>query len=351
MKKVSIIIPVYNGEKYIKRCLNSIVNQTYKNIEILIINDGSTDKTVEKLEEINDERIKIFNRENKGVSKARNFGIDVCTGEYLLFCDADDWLETNLIESMMKLIVKADYDLIRFNYYVNKTEKSNYSKGMDIEIESDNKLNLNNIINGMIKAKIPSYIWTLFIKKDFIINNKLRFDEDIYIAEDKVFLLKHLLKNPKTYIENEAYYHYYYNLDSAMHKKDFKKKIDNIIKVNKKINNLLNENNEKVLIDYNIALTAYSIERFIFDIYREESKKSAIKTFEKIKNSQETKEIFENCKKENLKIFKGYNVKCINYLYNCKYDKLFRLYYFQKIKYLIRNKLIKLKTYIKEKRS
>lgn len=351
MEKVSVIIPVYNGEKYIKRCLNSIINQTYKNIEIIIINDGSTDKTVEKIEEISDERIKLFNRENKGVSNARNFGINVCTGKFLIFCDADDWLEANLIENMMQLIVKADYDLIRFNYSINKTEKNNYCKGIDIETKRDNKLNLNQMIDGIIKAKIPAYIWTLFIKKDFIISNKIKFDEDIYIAEDKLFLLKYLLQEPKIYIEDKAYYHYFYNPHSAMHKKDFKKKIDNIINVNKKINNLLDKNNKKELIDYNIALTAYSIERFIFDIYREDNKKSAIKTFEKIKNTKDTKEIFENYKKEDLKIFKGYNVKNIYYLYNCKYNKLFRLYFFQKIKYLVRNELIKLKTYIKEKRS
>lgn len=347
MKKVSIIIPVYNGEKYIKRCINSVVNQTYKNIEIIIIDDGSTDGTGKIIKEINDKRIIIFNIENKGVSHARNYGIDVSTGDYIMFCDADDWIEKDLIENMIQIVKKNEYDVIRFNYYVNKSKKNNYSKGKNIESNKENDTNITKMIEGIIKAKISSYVWLLFIKKEFIVNNKLKFNENIYVMEDKIFFLQCLYKKPKIHIENKAYYHYFSNSESVMHKKDYKRKIKNIIKANSIINNLLNENKENELINYNIALTAYSIERFIFDIYREKGKKEAILAFEDIKDNMETRKIFENCRKENLKIFKGYNVKNIYYLYNCKYNKLFRLYYIQKFKHFIKDKLVKLKNYIK----
>ena len=91
-KLISIIINVYNGEKYIKKCLDSVINQTYKNLEILIINDGSTDKTLEICKKYKDERIKIITTENQGLSFSRNVGIDNAGGEYLYFVDADDFI-------------------------------------------------------------------------------------------------------------------------------------------------------------------------------------------------------------------------------------------------------------------
>lgn len=117
-KKVSIIIPVYNTQKYLKRCINSIIDQTYSNLEIFLINDGSTDNSLEICKEYEkiDERIFIISGENHGVSYARNIGIRKATGEYLYFADSDDYLETDAIEKMIQGFEKADCELIIAGY-------------------------------------------------------------------------------------------------------------------------------------------------------------------------------------------------------------------------------------------
>ena len=111
--KFSIIVPVYNVEKYIKKCINSILNQTYKNYEIIIINDGSTDKSKKILESYkNIDNIKIINQTNKGLSVARNIGIKNASGDYLLFVDSDDYIDNDLLENLNKNI--TDEEIIRF---------------------------------------------------------------------------------------------------------------------------------------------------------------------------------------------------------------------------------------------
>lgn len=103
--KISIIIPVYNGEKTIERCINSIINNNYENIEIIVINDGSNDRTLEILEKIKkvEKRLKVISQKNSGVSAARNLGIKNSTGDYIYFMDADDYIEENCIKTVMKI--------------------------------------------------------------------------------------------------------------------------------------------------------------------------------------------------------------------------------------------------------
>lgn len=111
--KISVIVPIYNVEKYIDKCLKSIVNQTYKNLEILLINDGSTDNSgsiCDKWTEF-DSRIKVLHCENKGVSTARNRGINIATGKFIAFCDPDDTLDNNFYEQLYKNIIKNNADV------------------------------------------------------------------------------------------------------------------------------------------------------------------------------------------------------------------------------------------------
>ena len=114
MAKVSIIVPVYNVEKYLRKCLDSLINQTLKDIEIICINDGSTDKSLEILEEYKnrDSRIILLNQENSGQSIARNNGIKKATGEYIGFVDPDDWVENNMIKCLIDEIKSEKVDLV-----------------------------------------------------------------------------------------------------------------------------------------------------------------------------------------------------------------------------------------------
>ena len=113
-KLISIIMPVYNAEKYLNRSIESIMNQTYNNIEIILVNDGSTDNSLEICTSYQekDNRIKLINQANKGVSFARNKGIDEATGDYIMFIDSDDYVEKNMIEDMVSKITEDDIDLV-----------------------------------------------------------------------------------------------------------------------------------------------------------------------------------------------------------------------------------------------
>ena len=113
MSKISIIIPMYNAKEYIARCLESVINQSFNNIEIIIVNDGSTDKSLEicrKYAEV-DERIVILNKENNGVSVARNQGMNVATGEYIMFVDSDDWIDESMCQDLYKRISECHADI------------------------------------------------------------------------------------------------------------------------------------------------------------------------------------------------------------------------------------------------
>lgn len=113
---VSVIIPCYNVEKYVKKCVTSIICQTYGNIEVICINDGSTDDTLSMLKDFakNDVRIKLYDQENKGLSETRTLGIQYSTGDYIIFVDSDDWIELNCIETLMQ--IKKNYDVVCFSY-------------------------------------------------------------------------------------------------------------------------------------------------------------------------------------------------------------------------------------------
>ena len=102
MKKVSIIIPVYNVEPYVARCIDSVVNQTYNNLQIIVVNDGSIDNSLQILNTYNDDRLQIITKENGGLSSARNEGLKYVVGDYILFIDSDDWIHLNMINVMIK---------------------------------------------------------------------------------------------------------------------------------------------------------------------------------------------------------------------------------------------------------
>ena len=115
MYKVSIVVPVYNVEKYLNRCLNSLVNQDYKNIEIIIVNDGSPDNSqmiIDKYKKEYSNVIKAFKKKNEGLSEARNFGLKKATGDYIAFIDSDDYVETNMISEMIKCASKNNSDIV-----------------------------------------------------------------------------------------------------------------------------------------------------------------------------------------------------------------------------------------------
>ena len=194
MKKVSVIIPTYNAENTILKCINSIVKQTYKNIEIIIIDDGSTDSTLNKLNDLakNDDRIIIKKQRNSGVSVARNNGINIASGDYILFVDSDDWLEKTMIEKMIITAQKENTDIVRCNFYDEYVNKTLLGKIYD-ELKNIKILNseyaLKNIYDYFLTANKPikNFVMLILIKKELILKNKIYFNEKLYMLEDVLF--------------------------------------------------------------------------------------------------------------------------------------------------------------------
>lgn len=205
-KKVSIIIPLYNAEKYLEKCISSIVGQTYKNIEIILINDGSTDGSYEICYKFKtqDPRILFINQKNSGVSSARNSGIDLSSGEYIMFVDADDWLDSDYVSIMVNSIGKND---IIVSSFTEETESNDISK------KYFNKIKNNEIIDSKSKLfldcvneKIYTYlIWGKLYKKQIIGNT--RFVNQPY-SEDAIFIRDIFCKCSHIKIIHYTGYHY-----------------------------------------------------------------------------------------------------------------------------------------------
>ncbi len=205
---VSVIVPVYNVEKYITKCVDSILNQTYNNIEILLIDDGSLDNSPKICDEFakKDRRIKVFHTKNGGVSKARNIGLANAQGEYILFVDSDDWLELNMIEIMYRELISHGVDISICNYFINYKEK------IIIHDELNNRLVLDDkekIINALFdEKKFGGYLWNKLISRKAI--SKIRFDEKVKICEDMLFLYEIIIKNNIRILYNSVYKLYHY---------------------------------------------------------------------------------------------------------------------------------------------
>jgi glycosyltransferase involved in cell wall biosynthesis len=120
---LSIILPVYNAEMYLKRCINSVLRQDFNNFELIIVNDGSNDKSQDICEYYSriDNRIKLYNQINSGVAVARNTGLEKANGDYILFIDSDDWLDYDMISSMINIFTSYECDLVSCNYYINSS--------------------------------------------------------------------------------------------------------------------------------------------------------------------------------------------------------------------------------------
>lgn len=224
MKKISIIIPCYNVEKYLPKCLDSIVNQTYKNLEIICINDGSTDNTLDLLNKykLNDSRIVVIDQENSGVSAARNNGLNYVTGDYIMFVDSDDWIDLYTCEIALNKALSNDYDLVIWNYIRefpnNPMPKQIFSDEEIVLFENDVKHKLQRRTLGLFREELAHpenadsivTIWGKLYRSSILIDNKLMFTnlKKIGTSEDALFNLEaYKYIKSAIYIPN-CLYHY-----------------------------------------------------------------------------------------------------------------------------------------------
>ena len=218
---VSIIIPVYNADRYLSRCLDSVITQTFKDIEIIAIDDGSTDESINVLESyaIKDGRIKIRRTENRGVYYARKTGLSMACGKYVAFVDSDDYVEPDYIECMYSEI--GDADLVSTKYYVGTKSGSEHERGDDfLPGIIKNLKNNDSIMKRLLFDKerhefrpFSVVLWNKLYLKDLFIRI---YDEelDMHIYEDMVLLYRYLARCNDIIISNYAGYHYCYNISS-----------------------------------------------------------------------------------------------------------------------------------------
>ena len=233
---ISVIVPVYNVEKYLDKCISSIVNQTYKNLEIILINDGSTDNSLQICEKWKekDDRIILINKENTGVSDTRNRGLDIATGKYVSFIDSDDFLELNMMEQLINEIKKGNIELVICGY--------NYLYENRIKVELFDCLESFDKYGYLKEAfKMDASVWNKLFVRNII--GSLRFKEDLKVYEDMLFLYEYLDKIQNVSIIRKILYNYNKsNLNSTLNVFSPKKNIT-AIKAFYDINKILEKYN------------------------------------------------------------------------------------------------------------
>lgn len=221
-QKVSIVVPVYNVEKYLKRCVDSLIGQSYPNLEILLVDDGSKDTSLSicKKYELKDSRIRVFHKANEGLGLARNYGIERASGKYITFIDSDDYLTQDAIESMLEKAVATDADIvIASHYYKNKAQKVTLQERLYCGTEIKESLMVHMMGNMGNKLDALSYTaWGKLYKKDLFKKNNLVFpSERKFIWEDLAFSIEAYPMCEKVYVLHKPVYYYCFNEGSLTH--------------------------------------------------------------------------------------------------------------------------------------
>lgn len=215
MKMISVIVPIYNKEKYLKSCINSIINQTYKDLEILLIDDGSTDDSFQICKNYQqlDQRIRVISKENGGVSSARNLGLENCKGSYFAFIDPDDYVNENYFFKLLNCIKENDAD-IAYCYAIDSDEKS--GETVTASTNSGKCLQLSKENYDWCSPDAHKVAWGALYRKDKL--KEIRFDEDLTIAEDTLYFARCIQAGCKIVCLDEALYHYVNHAESLTNK-------------------------------------------------------------------------------------------------------------------------------------
>lgn len=255
--KVSVIVPVFNVEKYLSRCLDSIINQTLKDIEIICVNDGSTDSSLNILENYKnkDNRIIIVNQKNLRLAAARNNGMKIAKGEYISFIDSDDYIQNNFLENMYNTAKNNDADVVcsRVKAFINdKYQDEHYVNFWSFYNKYDNILTKSEDKYGIIYS---CAVWNKIYRRDFLKYHNIWFYEDLYIEDVPFTHITAILSNKIVLVNNT---HYYYNIgnnsSNMMNAKKSKKVLDTI-NMTKKSREFL----EKKLLNNNDTIKYYQI--------------------------------------------------------------------------------------------
>lgn len=239
---VSIIVPAYNVDKFIEKCLSSILEQTYTNIEVIVVDDGSTDKTGELIDNVSqqDSRVSVIHKKNAGVSAARNSGIEMSTGDYLVFVDADDYIAQDYVEYMLSLIENTGSEFCLSNCcYTKSGEKQT-------ENEYIEKLKPEDATALLLSPDVIVGCWNKIFKRSFLVDNNLKFSTTLFYGEGLSFITTAAQLSNSVGVGNRKVYYYRRNNEASATTKFNIEKIYNGEKALKNIRKQLIINSQKI---------------------------------------------------------------------------------------------------------
>lgn len=324
MIKISFIVIGYNIEKYVERCIRSLVNQTMKEIEVVFVDDGSTDNTVKIVEELakNDTRIRIVYQKNSGANEARKAGIKVAKGDYVSFVDGDDWVDLDMAKRIYNVLQGGNYDIVTFNYTISYDDESKNSICSDTIYENISGYGYLELI---LNQKIAHCLWNKVYSKSFLLNANFYGVCGTSMGEDLAANVLLGVSKPKVKMIKDNYYFYYQRATSTMNNptKTLLEIVDSLEYIN------------KVLKQYNLY---YKYKQEIDFLWFIQCYKFNIITSD-VKHNKYHKQLFEIWKSYNVDIYnnelcmklisKSRSFKIIDFSYNINYylgDLVRRIY-------------------------
>ncbi|KHM52421.1 hypothetical protein NZ47_04945 [Anaerovibrio lipolyticus] len=222
---ISVVVPVYNTEQYLGKCLDSILGQSYSNLEIIVIDDGSTDNSydVAKTYAGHDERIRLFTQDNQGVTSVRILGIDVARGEYIGFVDSDDWIEPDMYSNLMNYMLECHCDLVTSDIIKHRLDgtihlmEDYYNKGLYNDLPASIYPTMLYDFNIKWRA-LNCHLVTKLFKRELLKTVVKKLDRRVINGEDVMIIYRYLLKCQSIYVSREKHYHYVLNNNSTVHR-------------------------------------------------------------------------------------------------------------------------------------
>lgn len=207
---ISVIVPVYNAATFLEQCVASLLTQSMQEIEVIAVNDGSTDESAPILDRLaaSDERLRVFHQPNKGVSAARNFGLSKARGQYIGFCDADDWMEADMLECLYCKIMQNNCEWAICNVVVEMKGQESKQRLQIADAIIDVVNNRSPFVQDMMRFRYDNANWNKLYAASIIHKEQLRFAEDMHIWEDLLFNLQYLNYVRRVAVIGQAFYHY-----------------------------------------------------------------------------------------------------------------------------------------------
>lgn len=228
---ISIIVPIYNVEKYLEKCIESILNQTYRNLQIILVDDGSEDSSLDicRRYEVIDSRITVIHKQNEGLVCARKTGIQAAVGEFIGYVDSDDWIEPGMYEMLYENMIQYNVDLVETAHFCDIED---ISQKIDVKIKPGFYLQ-HEILPIMLcdedfdECRIAPYVWSKLFKREILLDVQMQVDDRISLGEDAAVTYPYIVKSKKIYISDCAGYHYIQRKGSISSQKNASDRLSN----------------------------------------------------------------------------------------------------------------------------